>query len=160
MKNIKSIIKNKQGTSTLVYTMVALIFICLITFAVIVVTQFRSLALDIQNTAETTLEYYITEQSIENYNSIKNGHSYTSDFDEDEYIQMLAEALGTDENLQGYTANGRSFEIDNLLIYFATENEMDAFVSFTLIMPVVVSGIEFTGLNTTVTVYGTLDSLF
>ncbi len=160
MKKIKSLIKDEKGTSTLIFTMVILIFLCMLTLAIIVVTQFRSLALDIENTAETTLEYYITEQSIENYNSIKNGHSYTDGFDEDEYIQMFAEALGVDENLKGYTANGRSFEISNLLIYFATENEMDAYVSFTLIMPIVVSGIEFTALNTTVTVYGTLDSLF
>lgn len=71
---------------------------------------------------------------------------------------MLCEALGIEENLKGYTANGRSFEIDNLLVYFATENELDAMVSFSLIMPVEVCGMEFDGLNTNIVVYGKLES--
>ncbi len=158
MKKIKSIITDKKGSSSLIYSMAILIFLCLLTLAIIVTIQFRSLALDIQNTAETTLEYYITEQSIENYNSIKNGHSYTASFDENEYIQMLCEALGVDENLKGYTASGRSFEIDNLLIYFANENQLDAMVSFNLIMPVEVCGMEFDGLDTNIVVYGVFES--
>lgn len=160
LQKIKSIIYSKQGTSTLIYTTVILIFLCVLTLAVIVVTQFRSLALDIQNTAETTLEYYITEQAVENYNSIKNGHSYIESFDENDYIKMLAEALGIDENLSGSTATGRSFEIDDLIVYFAADNEMNAMVSFTLTMPLSFFGIAFPSLNTTVTVYGVLESKF
>ncbi len=64
-----------------------------------------------------------------------------------------------DENLQGNTSTGRSFEIDNLMVYFETENTMDAMVMFTLKRPVVVGSFEFDGLDTNIMVYGKLESL-
>ena len=160
MKKIKAILQNKQGSSSLIYSVAILIFLCVLTLAVIVTLQFRNLSLELYRTANASLEEYIVVQARNNIDSIKNGHNYLPYIDEDEFVEYLANAIGVDENLQGKTANGRSFEISNLELAFDVSNKMDTKVQFDLTMPVIVSGITFPPFETTVVIHSELESKF
>ncbi|MFI3327077.1 MAG: hypothetical protein R3Y35_13040 [Clostridia bacterium] len=145
MKKVCQILKDTKGTTTLPYTIVLLIFMLLITLAVIINIQFRSLALEIYNTAEQCLSQYVTNQSEININSIKNGTNYVVELNEDEYIEYLALALGVDENLQGVTSNGRNFELTNIDITFYDENNIiDVKVNFDLLLEIEIMQITST----------------
>ncbi len=157
---MRKLLKDKQGSSSLIYTIVVLIFLCILTLGIVTVMQFRSLALEIQHTANASLEEYVTVQAMENMDSIKNGNSYLVTIDENELIDYLANALGVDANLKGETSTGRRFEITNLDLTFDTVNEMDVIIEFDLSMPVEVSGVSFPPLETTITLYSELASKF
>lgn len=131
------ILKDTKGLTTLPYTIVLLIFMLLITLAVIINIQFRSLALEIYNTAEQCLSQYITTESEININSIKNGTNYVLELSEDEYIEYLSTSLGVDENFQGVTSNGRNFELTNIVVSFNNENNIiDVKVNFDLLLEI------------------------
>ena len=157
---MRKILKSKQGSSSLIYTIVILIFLCVLTLGVIVTMQFRSLALELRHTASNSLEEYIVVQARENMNSIKNGNNHLADIDQDEYIEYLVNALGVNEDLQGRTSTGRSFEISNIDLTFDTENTMNVSVKFDLYMPLEVSGVEFPPLETTLMIHSELASKF
>lgn len=131
------ILKDTKGLTTLPYTIVLLIFMLLITLAVIINIQFRSLALEIYNTAEQCLSQYITTESEININSIKNGTNYVLELSEAEYIEYLSTSLGVDENFQGVTSNGRNFELTNIVVSFNNENNIiDVKVNFDLLLEI------------------------
>lgn len=157
---MRKILTSKQGSSSLIYTIAILIFLCVLTLGIIVTMQFRSLALELHNTTSTALEEYIVVQARENMDSIKNGHNYLAEIDEDKYIDYLANALGVNEDLQGYTSTGRNFEISNIDLTFDTANTMNVTVRFDLYMPLEVSGVTFPPLETTLTVHSELASKF
>lgn len=137
MNKVYKIFKDTKGITTLPYTIVLLVFMLIITLAVIINIQFRSLALEIYNTAEQCLSQYVTTQSEININSIKNGTNYVVELTEDEYIEYLATALGVDENLQGVTSNGRNFELTNIDITFNDEtNIINVKVNFDLLLEI------------------------
>lgn len=157
---MRKLLNDKQGSSSLIYTVVVLIFLCVLTLGIVTVMQFRSLALEIKHTANASLEEYVTVQAMENMDSLKNGNTYLVTIDESELIDYLASGLGVDANLKGETSTGRSFEITNLDLEFDTNNQMDVTVVFDLSMPVEVSGVTFPPLETTITLYAELNSKF
>ena len=157
---MRKILTSKQGSSSLIYTIAILIFLCVLTLGIVVTMQFRSLALELHNTTGTALEEYIVVQARENMDSIKNGHNYLAEIDEDEYIEYLSNALGVNEDLQGHTSTGRSFEISNIELTFDTANTMNVTARFDLYMPIEVSGVTFPPLETTLTVHSELASKF
>lgn len=160
MKKLKTVLQNKQGSSTLIYSIAILLFLCVLTLGIIVTMQFRNLSLELYRTAETSLEEYVVLEARNNIDSIKNGNSYILSLDKDEYISYLANTLKVDENLKGKTANGRSFQISNLQIVFNESNKMNTKVQFDLTMPVVVSGIAFPSFETTISIHSKLEAKF
>lgn len=147
MKKIKRILTEKSAFSSLIYSISILMFLLLITILVITTIEFRTLALEINNTVENSLEEYITEKVTENMNSIKNGTNYILEIDTDDYIQKLSNQLNLDSSLKGTTGNGRTFEIANISTHFIDENKMNVKVIYTLNMPIIVGGTEYTAFN-------------
>ncbi|MFI3228036.1 MAG: hypothetical protein R3Y09_11635 [Clostridia bacterium] len=127
------IFKDKRGNSTLIYSVVILLFLCLVTIFVIGSNEFRTLTLNISNTSKTALEEYINTETINEINSLKNGTDYNFEIDEDEYKTYLANALNIGEDLTGTTGNGRAFEITNISI--TNNNDLDLTLTLTLSMP-------------------------
>ncbi|MFI3228083.1 MAG: hypothetical protein R3Y09_11875 [Clostridia bacterium] len=127
------ILKDNRGNSTLIYSVVILLFLCLVTIFVIGSNEFRTLTLNISNTSKTALEEYINTETINEINSLKNGTDYNFEIDEDEYKTYLANALGIGEDLTGTTGNGRTFEITNISI--ANNSDLDLTLTLTLSMP-------------------------
>ncbi len=147
MKKIKQILTENSAFSNLIYSISVLMFLLLITILIITTIEFRTLALEINNTVESSLEEYVTEKVIENIDSIKNGTNYILEIDTDDYIEKLSNQLNLDSSLKGTTGNGRTFEITNISVLFVDENKMNMKVVYTLNMPLIVGGVEYTSLD-------------
>lgn len=133
MRKITRILTDKKGTSTLTYSAVVLVFLCMVTILSIATAEFRTLTLSIADTAEQALDEYVTAQSIEQFESIKNSTDYTIELDEQGYIDLLTQALSMDSNLTGSTGNGRTFTISEVDLQHT--EDLDFTVTLHLVMP-------------------------
>ncbi|MFI3327365.1 MAG: hypothetical protein R3Y35_14525 [Clostridia bacterium] len=152
------VLKDKRGNSTLIYSVVILLFLCLVTIFVIGSNEFRTLTLNISNTSKTALEEYINTETINEINSLKNGTDYNFEIDEDEYKTYLANALNIGEDLTGTTGNGRTFEITNISI--TNNNDLDLTLTLTLSMPFKITENYVINFDKEITITSKLTSTF
>ncbi|MFI3326850.1 MAG: hypothetical protein R3Y35_11860 [Clostridia bacterium] len=152
------VLKDKRGNSTLIYTVVILIFLCMVTVLVLGSNEFRSLTLNISNTSKTALEEYINTETKNEIDSIKNGTDYILEIEEDEYIDYLSNALNIGTNLKGATGNDRNFEISNISI--TNNNDLDLTLKLTLTMPFEILGSQIITFDKEIIITSKLTSRF
>ncbi len=116
------ILKNKDGNSTLIYSIVITFFLCAVTVLVLGGIEFRSITLNVTHTAKTVLDEYISSETKIQMDSIKNGTDYIIKIDEDGYKNLLENAVESE-----------SFEITDICI--SSDSDLDITLKFTLLMP-------------------------
>ncbi len=103
----------------------------------------------IQTTVENTervLESFIMKNSIEIYQSIKQGHDFTEDFDENYYISSTSSELSLDSGsgyLYNYSTDGDVvYKMTNPQVSYKVDKSLKLKADYMLMIPVVFAGDE------------------
>ena len=136
-------IRNKKASGT-IFPCIMILVLCMI---ISVLTYFVCTVSSIRVTKEnsrTVFESYITEHSIEIYDSIKQGNDYIEFINNTEYVMELCryctfEKIG--EKLYSYDDEGNArFYMTEPTITFVRDNSLKIRVSYTIYYPIVFNG--------------------
>ena len=112
---------------------------------------------------ERVLESFIMKNSIDIYNSIKQGHDFTEDFDENFYISQTSSELSLDSSknrLYNYGADGESvYSMTSPRVTYKCRREsgdelqaLKLKASYTVMIPVIFAGEHIFDLEIPITV--------
>ena len=132
-------IRNKRGEGY-VFPCVMIVMVCMLMAVFIFFATTASMIRITKENSETVLDSYIMKNSIEIYNSIKQGNDYTEAIDQNVYIDDLCSFCTLVKGsyfLYHYDANGRT---QNMMtkptITFRQENTLKIRLNYTLYVPV------------------------
>ena len=139
------ILKDKRGGGYIT-TCVIILVIAMILSAVLFYAECMTI---IQTTVENTeriLESFIMKNSIEIYQSIKQGHDFTEDFDENYYISSTSSELSLDYGsgyLYNYGTDGEVvYKMTNPQVSYKVDKSLKLKAEYELMIPVVFAGDE------------------
>lgn len=96
------------------------------------------------------------EDSIDIYNSIKQGHDFTEDFDENFYISQTSSELSLDSSknrLYNYGADGEIvYSMTNPNVTYKVDKALKLKASYTVMIPVIFAGEHLFDLEIPITV--------
>lgn len=128
-----------------VSTCVMIVIICMllsvfVTFAVAVNT-----VKTVKRNSRVVLDSFVMKNSIDIYDSVKNGNNCTAEIDEDMYTEDLCEFCTFEKNgefLYAYTGDGKlKYKLSKPIISFADEGKLKIDVSYTVYYPINFAGI-------------------
>ena len=100
---------------------------------------------------KVVLDSFVTQNSTEIYNSIKQGNDYTEVIDTEEFRTSLISFCTLEiENgmLYSYDADGKElYRITEPILTFRNENELELVVTYTISIPMWFAGTEFASAN-------------
>lgn len=118
----------------------------------------------IRENTKVILDSFVTQNSTEIYNSIKQGNDYTEVIDTEEFRTSLISfcTLETDNGLlYSIDADGQElFHITEPTISFREANELELVVNYTLTIPMYFAGKEFPAVNIPIEVTSVLTEKF
>lgn len=113
---------------------------------------------------KVVLDSFVTKNSTEIYNSIKQGNDYTEVIDTEEFRTSLISfcTLEIEEGkLYSYDADGKElYHITEPVLSFREENELELVVNYTISVPLHFAGIEFPSANIPIEVTSILTEKF
>ncbi len=105
---MKTILKNDRGGGYFTPCVITIV-IAMILSAVLFYAQCMTIIQTTRADTERVLESFIMKNSIDIYNSIKQGHDFTESFDENFYVSQTSSELSLDsdgDRLYNYGADG------------------------------------------------------
>ncbi len=148
------------------YVSVCLIVILLSAILTTILTYSASVAkvnVMIEN-SKVVLDSFVTQNSVEIYQSIKQGNDYTEVINEDEYRTALIDFCILEENgdkLYSINEDGTErFNISNPVITFREEKELKLVTSYTLSFPLSFAGISFNNVSIPIEISSILTEKF
>ena len=113
---------------------------------------------------KVVLDSFVTQNSTEIYNSIKQGNDYTEAIDTEEFRTSLISFCTLEiENgmLYSYDADGKElYRITEPILTFRNENELELVVTYTISIPMWFAGTEFASANIPIEVTSILTEKF
>ena len=113
---------------------------------------------------KVVLDSFVTQNSTEIYNSIKQGNDYTEVIDTEEFRTSLISFCTLEiENgmLYSYDADGKElYRITEPVLSFRNENELELVVTYTISIPMWFAGTEFASANIPIEVTSILTEKF
>ena len=113
---------------------------------------------------KVVLDSFVTQNSTEIYNSIKQGNDYTKVIDTEEFRTSLISFCTLEiENgmLYSYDADGKElYRITEPKLTFRNENELELVVTYTISIPMWFAGTEFASANIPIEVTSILTEKF
>lgn len=113
---------------------------------------------------KVVLDSFVTQNSTEIYNSIKQGNDYTEVIDTEEFRTSLISFCTLEiENgmLYSYDADGKElYRITEPILTFRNENELELVVTYTISIPMWFAGTEFAFANIPIEVTSILTEKF
>ena len=113
---------------------------------------------------KVVLDSFVTQNSTEIYNSIKQGNDYTEVIDTEEFRTSLISFCTLEiENgmLYSYDADGKElYRITEPILTFRNENELELVVTYTISIPMWFAGTEFASANIPIEVTSILTEKF
>ena len=113
---------------------------------------------------KVVLDSFVTQNSTEIYNSIKQGNDYTEAIDTEEFRTSLISFCTLEiENgmLYSYDADGKEmYRITEPILSFRNENELELVVTYTISIPMWFAGTEFASANIPIEVTSILTEKF
>ena len=113
---------------------------------------------------KVVLDSFVTQNSTEIYNSIKQGNDYTEAIDAEEFRTSLISFCTLEiENgmLYSYDADGKElYRITEPVLSFRNENELELVVTYTISIPMWFAGTEFASANIPIEVTSILTEKF
>ena len=113
---------------------------------------------------KVVLDSFVTQNSTEIYNSIKQGNDYTEVIDTEEFRTSLISFCTLEiENgmLYSYDADGKElYRITEPILTFRNENELELVVTYTISIPMWFAGKEFASANIPIEVTSILTEKF
>lgn len=113
---------------------------------------------------KVVLDSFVTQNSTEIYNSIKQGNDYTEAIDAEEFRTSLISFCTLEiENgmLYSYDADGKElYRITEPVLSFRNENELELVVTYTISIPMWFAGTQFASANIPIEVTSILTEKF
>ena len=113
---------------------------------------------------KVVLDSFVTQNSTEIYNSIKQGNDYTEAIDAEEFRTSLISFCTLEiENgmLYSYDADGKElYRITEPILSFRNENELELVVTYTISIPMWFAGTQFASANIPIEVTSILTEKF
>ena len=113
---------------------------------------------------KVVLDSFVTQNSTEIYNSIKQGNDYTEAIDTEEFRTSLISFCTLEiENgmLYSYDADGKElYRITEPTLSFRNENELELVVNYTISIPMWFAGTQFASANIPIEVTSILTEKF
>lgn len=139
--------RNRRGEGT-VFPCIMILVLCVIISVLIYFTCAVSAIRINKENAKNVFESYITENAIEIYDSIKQGHDKTTVLDNDEYVDKLCRYCTFVKNgnmLYSYDDEGNTkYYLTVPTITFVREDTLKIKVNYTLYYPIVFGGTQVT----------------
>ncbi len=133
------IFKSKRGEGY-VFPCVMIVVVCMILSVVIFFASAVSMVRITEENTKIVLDSYIMKNSIQIYDSIKQGNDYTEALDRDEYINALCNFCTLEKSgsyLYNYNEDGSlKYRITYPVITFRKENTLKIQLAYTLYIPI------------------------
>ena len=117
-----------------------------------------------RDNTKVVLDSFVTQNSTEIYNSIKQGNDYTEAIDAEEFRTSLISFCTLEiENgmLYSYDADGKElYRITEPVLSFRNENELELVVNYTISIPMWFAGTQFASANIPIEVTSILTEKF
>ena len=127
-----------------VFPCVMILVLCMLLSVFIFFASTASWIRVTKENSETVMDSYIMENSIEIYNSIKQGNDYTEILDREKYVDKLCSfctLVKSSSYLYHYDSDGRlQYRMSKPRVTFIEENTLKIQISYTLYVPVYFNG--------------------
>jgi hypothetical protein len=132
------------------------IVIAMIFSAVLFYAQCMTIIQTTRDNTELVLESFIMKNSVEIYDSIKQGHDLTEYFDEDFYISEISSRFSLDirgNTLYNYSEEGEIiYKMTNPYVTYKVDKALKLKASYTVVIPVHFAGKRLFDLHVPLTV--------
>lgn len=159
MKQLKSTKAEGYITPCVLIIIFVMIFSIIFTYS----ASISKVNLMRENT-KVVLDSFVTQNSTEIYNSIKQGNDYTEAIDAEEFRTSLISFCTLEiENgmLYSYDADGKElYRITEPVLSFRNENELELVVTYTISIPMWFAGTQFASANIPIEVTSILTEKF
>ena len=159
MKNLKS----NKGEGYIVPCVFILIFAMIFAMIFTYSASISKVNLMRENT-KVVLDSFLTQNSTEIYNSIKQGNDYTEAIDTEEFRTSLISFCTLeieDGMLYSYDADGKElYHITEPVLSFREANELELVVNYTIVIPLWFAGHQFPSANIPIEVTSILTEKF
>lgn len=156
-------IKNKRAEGYVRTCLMILIFCVTIAVFMSFVTAVETVRISKRNTYKV-IDGYVTQCSIEAFNSIKVGTDYIENFEFDEFKDYFAEYNGLQESggvLIAKTDSGHEkYTVTDLNVLFIQENSIKLQVNYTLKIPIKFGNIAITTATVPISINSKLHEKF
>lgn len=156
-------IRNKKGEGYIQVCVLVIVLCMVLSVFVTFASAVNVVRLSERNT-KTVLETYVTKNSIEIYNSIKQGTNDADTINTDEYISDLTDFctfVKTGNYYYHRDANGRTeYYISKPTVGFTESGKLRLYVSYTLYIPIYFDNVRISTVNIPTTVKLDLDERF
>ncbi len=152
---MKRILKDNQGGGYFMPCVITIV-IAMILSAVLFYANCMTIIQTTRADTERVLESFIMKNSIEIYNSIKQGHDFTEDFDENFYISQTSSELSLDyskNRLYNFGEDGEIvYSMTNPNVTYKVDKALKLKASYTVRIPVIFAGKKLFELEVPITV--------
>ena len=152
---MKKLLKDNRGGGYLTACVIT-IAISMILAVVLFYAQCMTIIQTTRADTERVLESFVMKNSIDIYNSIKQGHDFTEEFDENFYISETSSELSLDysqKRLYNYGADGKIvYSMTNPNVTYKVDKALKLKASYTVMIPVVFAGEHLFDLEIPITV--------
>ena len=152
---MKKLLKDTRGGGYFTPCVITIV-IAMILSAVLFYAQCMTIIQTTRADTERVLESFIMKNSIDIYNSIKQGHDFTEDFDENFYISQTSSELSLDSSknrLYNYGADGEIvYSMTNPNVTYKVDKALKLEASYTVMIPVIFAGEHIFDLEIPITV--------
>lgn len=156
-------LKNQKGEGYIVPCVFILIFAMIFAMIFTYSASITKVKLMKENT-KVVLDSFLTQNSTEIYNSIKQGNDYTEVIDTEEFRTSLISFCTLEiENgmLYSYDADGKElYHITEPVLSFREANELELVVNYTISIPLWFAGHQFPSANIPIEVTSILTEKF
>ena len=159
MKNLKS----RKGEGYIVPCVLIIIFVTIFSIIFTYSASITKVNVMRENT-KVVLDSFVTQNSTEIYNSIKQGNDYTEILDTEEFRTELISFCTLEINdgmLYSYAADGKElYHITEPVLSFREANELELVVNYTITIPMWFAGNQFPSANIPIEVTSILTEKF
>lgn len=152
---MKKLLKSTRGGGYFTPCVITIV-IAMILSAVLFYAQCMTIIQTTRADTERVLESFIMKNSIDIYNSIKQGHDFTEDFDENFYISQTSSELSLDSSkkrLYNYGADGEIvYVMTSPHVTYKIDKVLKLKASYTVMIPVIFAGEHIFDLEIPITV--------
>lgn len=156
-------LKNQKGEGYIVPCVFILIFAMIFAMIFTYSASISKVNLMRENT-KVVLDSFLTQNSTEIYNSIKQGNDYTEVIDTEEFRTSLISFCTLeieDGMLYSYDADGKElYHITEPILSFREANELELVVNYTISIPLWFAGHQFPSANIPIEVTSILTEKF
>ena len=146
---------NKRGEGY-IQTCVMTIILCMLLSVFITFAAAVNLIRIVKNNSLTVLDSFVIQNSIQIYDSLKNGTDLTESIDTDSYVTMLCEYSTLDNRgsiIYSYDETGNvKYRLTSPRLDFSSENRLKITAGYTVYMPLYFAGIKVTEVEVPITV--------